>query len=162
MTCCVRLAGWRAHGGLLDPREALLILVRLAHALATVALVGGSAFQLLVVAPALRSAGERAEPMRQRVEAGFKEIVDLSLPVFLLSGALLTFERLSSGAVGSTYVVVLVLKVLLSLLLYRWAFQVRRPGGWARPAARFLVGSGIVVIFLAVVLKTLYEGGLRP
>jgi uncharacterized membrane protein len=162
MNYCVRLDRGRLSGGIVDLREMLLIAVRSAHALAAVALVGGSAFQLFVLAPALRLAGPAAESVRARAEAGFKEIVDLSLPVFLVSGGLMTFERLASGAAGTVYVAVLSLKLLLSLLLYRWAFQVRRPGGWAGPAARYLVGSGILVIFLATVLKTLYEVGLRP
>ena len=119
----------------MDLRELFLIAVRSAHALAAVALVGGSAFHLFILAPALRLAGPAAESVRARAEAGFKEIVDLTLPVFLVSGGLLTFERLASGAAGTAYVAVLGLKLLLSLLLYRWAFQVRRSGGGPGPAS---------------------------
>jgi hypothetical protein len=99
--------------------------------------------------------------VRKRAEAGFKELVDLSLVVFVVSGGLLTFERLSSGAVGTAYVVVLGIKILLSVLLYRWAVQVRRGRGWASMEARLLVGAGFLVVLLAAVLKSLYEGGLR-
>jgi uncharacterized membrane protein len=143
-----------------DLREALLVAVRWFHAASAVALVGGSSFCLLILAPVWR-AGEGGE-LRQAVDRGFKELVDLSLVVFLASGALLTFERLSSGAASTAYVVVLAIKLLLSLLLYRWAFQVRRVQGWNGPAARLLVGSGYLVVLLAAILKTLYESGLRP
>ena len=154
---------------MLDPRELILIGIRWSHAAAAAALVGGSAFFLLVLAPALRLDDPGATPstdsvqglVRKRAEAGFKELVDLSLVVFVISGGLLTFERLSSGAVGSAYVVVLGIKVLLSVLLYRWAVQVRRGRGWASPEARLLVGVGFLVVLLAAVLKSLYEGGLR-
>lgn len=144
-----------------DPRDLLLIGVRWAHAAAAVALVGGCAFCLLVLGPALREAGGDSAALQRRVEVGFRELVDLSLMVFLISGGLLTFERLASGAASTAYVVVLGLKLLLSVLLYRWAFQVRRSRNWDSRAARLLVGSGFAVVLLASVLKTLYEGGLR-
>jgi len=145
----------------LDLRDLLLLGMRWSHALAAVALVGSSAFYLFVLAPAFRDAGPAAEPVRSAADAGFKELVDLTLVVFLLSGGLLTFERLSSGAATTLYAFVLGLKVVLSLLLYTWAFAVRRGRGWAGREARLLVGSGFVVVLLAALLKILYEGGLR-
>jgi len=145
---------------LMDPRDVILVAVRWAHAAAAVALVGGSTFYLLVLAPALRRAGAAAELVQQAANSGFKEVVNLSLIVFVVSGGLLTFERLSSQAAGTSYVVVLGLKLLLTVLLYRWAYQVRRIG-WESIEARLMVGSGFLVVMLAAVLKTLYEGGLR-
>ena len=145
----------------MDLRDLLLVAVRWTHASAAVALVGGSAFYLLILAPVLRRAGPTADPVKKGVDAGFKELVDLSLVVFIVSGGLLTFERLSNGAASSAYVAVLGLKVLLSVMLYRWAVQVRRGRGWENLEARLLVGSGFLVVLLATVLKTLYEGGLR-
>jgi uncharacterized membrane protein len=144
----------------LEPRELILVVVRWAHAGAAVALVGGSTFCHLVLASAFRQDGALPDVGLERVERGFKELLDLSLIVFIISGGLLTFERLSSGAAGSAYVVILGLKIFLSVLLFRWAFQVRSRG-WEGPEARLLVGSGFVVVLLAAVLKTLYESGLR-
>jgi uncharacterized membrane protein len=145
-----------------DLREILLLAVRWSHAAAAAALVGGSAFYLLILAPALARGGAAAEVVRTSVDAGFKELTDLALMVFLISGGLLTFERLSSGAATTPYVVVLGVKLFVSVLLYRSALRVRRGRGWDSREARFLVGSGFVVVFLATVLKTLYEGALRP
>jgi uncharacterized membrane protein len=144
----------------LELREALLIAVRWSHAAAAAALVGGSAFYLLILDPVLRRAGDSADFVRKGAEAGFKELVDLSVVVFLISGALLTFERLSSGAADTTYAVLLGLKIVLAVFIYRWALQVRRRG-WEGLEARLLVGSGFLVVLLATVLKNLYEGGLR-
>jgi hypothetical protein len=56
---------------------------------------------------------------------------------------------------------ILAIKLLLSLLLYRWAFLVRHSGDWNGRPARLLVGSGYLVVLLAAILKTLYENGLR-
>lgn len=145
-----------------DVREALLVVVRWAHAAAAALLVGGSAFYVLILDPALRRAGSNVQALRKGLDAGFKELVDLSLVVFLISGGLLTFERLSSGAATTSYTLVLGLKVLLSLLVYRWAYQVCRGAGWQSRPAKLFVGTGFVVILLASVLKTLYESSLRP
>lgn len=145
----------------MDPRDALLIAVRWSHAAAAAALVGGSAFYLLILAPVLRRSGASSDHVRRGADAGFKELVDLSVVVFVVSGTLLTFERLSSGAAGTSYAVLLGVKVLLSVLVYRWALQVRRDRGWDSLEAKLLVGSGFLVVLLATVLKNLYEGGLR-
>ena len=144
----------------MDAREIILVLVRWAHAAAALLLVGGSAAYLFILAPS-QAGDEPRSAMLRRADAGFKELVDLSLVVFVISGGLLTFDRLSSGAAGTSYVAVLGLKLLVCLLLYRWAFQVRRGRGWHSLEARLMVGAGFLVVFLATVLKTLYEYGLR-
>lgn len=145
----------------LDARELLLAAVRWSHAAAAVALVGGSLFALLYVGPALRGGGADLEPVRKATLVGFRELVDLSLIVFLISGGLLTFERLTSGAASTVYVILLGLKLLVSFLLYRWAFAVRRGCGWDTREARLMVAAGFLVVLIASLLKTLYEGGLR-
>ena len=144
----------------MELRESLLLAVRFSHALSAVALVGGVAFQQVVLRPIVASQAEGLDAVRFRSDQVIRLIVDLSLPIFLISGGLMTFERLGGG-VGTTYVVVLGVKLLLSVLIFRWALMVRRSGGWAGSAAGFMVGSGIGVIFLAGLLKTLYEAGSR-
>ena len=146
---------------MLDPREALLILVRWSHAAAAVVLVGGSTFYLLVLAPSLTQISPAAEPVRKGVDSSFKEVLDLSAFVLLVSGGLLVFERMSGGAASTVYVIVLGVKVVLSLLVYRLALLVRRGSGWQSREAVLMVGAGFLVVFLATVLKTLYEAGLR-
>lgn len=144
----------------LDARELLLVAVRWFHAAAAVALVGGGLFGLLCVGPGLRTGGNQVEPLRKATLAGFGELVDLSLVVFLISGGLLTFERLTSGAATTLYVILLGIKLLLGFLLYRWAFAVRRQGWDTRPA-KLMVATGFLIVLIATLLKSLYEGGLR-
>jgi uncharacterized membrane protein len=144
-----------------DLRELILVAVRWSHAAAAAALVGGGAFYLAILDPALRQDGTALELIRKRVDAGFRDLVDVTLVVFVVSGALLTFERLSSGAATTAYVIVLGLKLVLSVLLFRWAVQLRRGRHWHSLDARLMVGSGFLVILLASVLKTLYESALR-
>ena len=142
-------------------RELLLIIVRWSHAVAAVALVGGSGVGLVTLGSGANGAEQPAGRFEARFQRAFSEIVTLSLIVFLASGVLLTFERLASGAASSLYVSLLGLKLLLSVLLYRWAFSLRRSHSWGGRTARLLVGFGLLVILLATTLKTLYEAGLR-
>jgi uncharacterized membrane protein len=146
---------------MMDPRETLLILVRWFHAAGAVVLVGGSAFYLLVLAPSLAQHGEAAESLRKSADSRFRELLDLSAFVLLVSGGLLFFDRLAGGAANTLYVAILALKVLLSLLVYRQALVVRRGAGWQSGEAILMVGGGFLVVLLATVLKTIYEAGLR-
>jgi hypothetical protein len=145
----------------IDPREVLLVAIRWSHAAAAAALLGASLFQLLVLGPALRAGGPGLEPLRRAADARFRELLDLSLVVFLISGGLMTFERLSGGAVGPPYVALLGVKLLLSFLLYRWGLAVPRGRGWESREAKLMVAAGFLVLLIATVLKTLYEGGPR-
>jgi uncharacterized membrane protein len=146
---------------MLDAREALLLLVRWSHAAAATVLVGGSAVYLLVLAPSRARAGQGAETVWKDADGGFWELIDLAAFVLLVSGGLLVFDRLSGGAASLLYVAVLGLKVSLSLLVYRLARLMRRGPGWHSRDARLMVGAGFLVVFLATVLKALYEAGLR-
>ena len=86
----------------MDATDILLVVMRGLHAVAAAVWVGAVCFELLVVLPAL---GEKPpEHVLARVDAAMREIVQTSLIVFLISGALLTFERLSRGAAGSSRV----------------------------------------------------------
>src|SRR5207249_5714000 len=60
-----------------------------------------------------------------KFDGAMREIVQTSLIVFLVSGALLTFERLSRGAASATYVWLLVLKVALALVMFQVGFRLR-------------------------------------
>jgi uncharacterized membrane protein len=145
------------------PAELLLVAVRWAHAMAAVAWVGGNLFLLWVLEPALRSfsGSEGSGPLWRAVSQGFRELTDASIIVFIISGAVLTFDRLSSVAASPAYVGVLAAKLALALVAFFLAARLRR----AEPArrlwlARWQVGLGALIILLAAVLKTLYESGL--
>jgi uncharacterized membrane protein len=149
------------------------VVIRWAHAVAAVAWVGGSLFYLLALRPALSSTGAdpRIEPA---IAARFKEIVETSLVVLLVSGAVLTFDRLTSGAAGGLYLAVLTAKVSLALVMcwltweLGWAGRRRRPAARAHGAVsrwlsppRLTLLLGLGVVLLAVVLRELFEAGLR-
>jgi hypothetical protein len=131
--------------------EILLIALRWLHALASIVFLGWSAVLWLDGAP-------RGDPSAARVR--FKEVTELSLLVFLATGAILTFDRLSLGA-GWAYAGVLALKVACAVVAYQFAFRWRRVG---LPVGgldgRVLLVFGAVTVLLAAVLKGIFDGGV--
>jgi uncharacterized membrane protein len=136
----------------LDLAEALLVVLRWLHALAAIAFLGWSAV-LWLDGPPLGESGKA----RQR----FKEVVELTLVVFLATGAVLSFDRLSRGA-GGLYAALLALKVVCAAIAYQYAFRWRRVGlavGGLDGRIVLLFGAGTVL--LAAVLKGVFDSGVR-
>jgi hypothetical protein len=134
-----------------DLAELLLVVLRWLHAAASIVFLGWSAVLWLDGPP--RGDGLAA---RQR----FKEVTELSLLVFLATGAILTFDRLSHGA-GGLYAVVLALKVACAVVAYQFAFRWRRVG---LPVGgldgRVVLIFGAATVLLAAVLEGVFESGL--
>ncbi len=130
---------------------ALLVLLRWLHAVAAIAFLGWAAVYLM-----------DGLPQQQNVLAGrrFKEVTEITLLVFLATGAVLTFDRLSKGA-GSVYAAVLAVKVLLAVLAYQFAFRWRRAGLSAiSPDGRLVLVFGAGAVLLAAVLKGVFDSGV--
>ncbi len=89
------------------------VIVRAAHTLAAAAWVGGSILYLVAVLPALRSKGP-APAIAGEIAALFRRMVNICMGVLLLSGAYLTFDRLTQITLGWPYLVVLGLKIVLA------------------------------------------------
>lgn len=145
----------------LEARDLLLVAMRFVHAAAAVVVVGAASFGVLALADA-RQSGDVQPGLSRAGLATFRELIDLSLIVFAISGGILTFDRVSSGAAGPAYVAILGAKLVAVALMYTWAFQLRRaPAGWNSLRARGVAGAGLVAVLLASLLKTLWESGLR-
>jgi uncharacterized membrane protein len=130
--------------------EALLVLIRWLHGLAAVAFVG-TAFGLYL-------GGSSADP---RASRRFKDVVEVTLLVFLATGAVLAFDRLSHEP-GPVYAVLLVLKLAASVAAYQCAFRWRRRGLRAASAeGRLVLGFGAAAVLLAAALLEVFERGLR-
>ena len=146
--------------------DLILLVIRWAHALAAVTWIGGSLFMLLAGRPALRSADAQGVVGRV-LAAEFRPIVVTSIAVLIVTGVILTVDRLTSDAAGIAYAAVLVAKILLAMYAFvvAWLLPRRRDnpsGGVGRaltgPAA--LTVAGVIVIGLADVLTWLFERGL--
>ena len=157
--------------------DAFMLVMRWLHLVSAAAWIGGSLFYLLVLRPALRRS---PDPLRLAATREFRALVDTSIFVLLVTGVILTLDRLTPGVVGMPYVIVLAAKIVLSLWMFHLARGRRRytplagPAGepaakasWPRRALRFasrynaIVILGIVVFLLADLLKALYEMALQ-
>jgi hypothetical protein len=100
----------------------------------------------------------RGDPAAARQR--FKEVTELTLLIFVATGAVLTFDRLSRGA-GGVYAAVLALKVVASVVVYQYAFRWRRVG---LPVGgldgRLVLIFGAATVLLAAVLKGVFDGGV--
>ena len=135
------------------PAEALLVALRWLHALAAIAFLGWSAVLWLD--------GGAPDGSKVPGSARFKEITEVTLLVFLATGAILTFDRLSRGP-GGIYAAVLAAKVLLGAVSYQYAFLWRRRGlAVGASDGRTVLIAGAAAVLLAAVLKGVFESGVR-
>ena len=174
----------------MDVADIILLVIRWAHALAAVVWIGGSLFMLLAARPALRSlrdetgdgddGGDDAVGLLGRaLSAEFRPMVLTAIGVLIVSGVVLTVDRLTSDAAGLAYTVVLVAKIALAVYAFAIAWRLpRRVRPSSRPSlrpaprgrgSRLLAGLsgptaltvvGVIVIGLADVLTWLFERGL--
>ena len=132
--------------------EALLVVLRWLHGVAAIIFLGWSLVLWLDGPP-------RADASAARLR--FKEVIELTLLVFLATGAVLSFDRLSRGA-GGVYAGVLALKVVCGVVAYQYAFRWRRVGlPVGSLDGRIVLISGAVTVLLAAVLKGVYDSGVH-
>ncbi len=110
-----------------------MLLIRWAHAVAAVAWVGGIIFFHWVLSPSYRSAKPSTDVtlLRRQIGSHFRELVQLCTWAFVITGVLLTFDRLTKGSVGITYVALLAVKIGLAV----WMFYLARSLGSYESAA---------------------------
>lgn len=142
----------------------LLVLIRWFHALAATAWVGGMLFYVAVLNPVLKrlDPGAARTALLAAVAKQFQELTQASIAVVLLTGAVLTFDRLSQPHVLRPYVVLLAVKIVLSVTMVLLA------GGLGRRAAArrwprwfsvpyVLLVLGLLVYLLAILLQVLFD-----
>lgn len=141
------------------------LLMRAAHILAAATWVGGSMMYLVVVLPALRLGGP-APAVAAQVAALFKRMVNICVGVLLLTGAYLTFDRLTQTTLGLPYVVVLAVKIIAALCMFLLAMYLaqsnirrlaKRNTRLSKVAPQLMLALGILVFFLGALLNSLFE-----
>jgi putative copper export protein len=141
--------------------DLLLLTMRWLHATAAIVWIGAICFELLVALPALD--GSQAGEILTRFDAGLRDLVQTALIVFLVSGAILTVERLSHSNAGTPYAVVLFVKIVLSVVMFQVGYRFRAARSRRRVRGlRILAALGLTIVFLATVLTWLYERALLP
>jgi len=168
-----------------DGFDAVRAMVRWVHAIAAVAWVGGSIFYLVVLRPALVNNAVSNKALETAVNKGFRDVVDLSIIGVITSGAFITFDRLASSPLPTSYFILLALKVttVLAMLFMARSLGTRlgRFLGTTRPAlqasgepsiqdsiadgtlrkwlspARLVLLLGLVAFFLSMLLGIIFE-----
>ena len=85
--------------------------------------MGGSIFYLVVLRPALVEpgvAGARAA-LEQRINRTFRDAVDISIVALVVTGIVITFDRLQSAPISTTYFIVLGLKIAAAMGMFMFA-----------------------------------------
>lgn len=156
------------------------LIVHWLHVVAAAAWVGGSLFYLLVLQPAARRQPDAAGLVRSAVGTEFRILVDASIIVLVVTGAVIAFNRLTNEAATPAYGITLGLKVALSLWMFMQVWTERRklasiapyrgpertvPTGWRRFGEALSGYNGAIVVGIAVFLlsdlmKILYENAL--
>ena len=161
--------------------DVFLLVVRWMHLMASALWVGGSLFYLFALRPALRRFPEAGRVINEATAAEFRALVDTSIFVILITGIVLTFNRLTAGVVGPAYFMVLSAKIAFSVWMFILARGRRRrnalldmyrespepPSGAFQKIIRTISGYnaiailGVMVLLLSDLLKTLYEVAMR-
>lgn len=146
------------------------LIIRAAHIIAAATWVGGSMMYLLVVMPALKL-GNAAPAVAARIADLFRRMVNICIGVLLLSGAFLTFDRLTETSLGLSYIVILTLKILGALGLFVLAIYLgqsnirrlaKRSTRLSKAAPKLMLVLGIIVFLLGALLNVLFDATLMP
>ena len=153
----------------------ILVIIRWGHAVSAVAWVGGGIFYLLVLRPAIRRSQGLPPETGAAIRDEFRGLVTTAIAVLLLTGAILSFARLTGEGATVPYAIVLGVKIALALFMFYVVRIVRRgdyegseepASGVLRKAVRratspmALLVIGVVVIGLSDVLDGLFESAL--
>ncbi|MFN8532635.1 MAG: hypothetical protein U0556_03725 [Dehalococcoidia bacterium] len=139
-------------------------LIRFVHVLAAVGWVGGGIFYLAVLNQAWADpeVRQRSSEVRALIGRRFREFTGTCVLTLVVTGVIITVDRLTDPRASLTYAMVLALKVALVAFMYAVYRQLddrRQPRRWASPET--MLGAGVVVLFLTVLLRLVYDAALR-
>ena len=152
-----------------DLGDGLIVIVRWLHAIGAVAWVGGSAFFALIVRPAQRVDPEGVGRVVGRFVGPYRDMVDASIITIVITGLILTFERLTGNDASVAYFLVLSVKLVIAGWMFYMVWSLRRAG--FIPEARSgltqrlswlfgynaLLAGGVIVFLLAGLLRAIFE-----
>ena len=159
----------------MDGIDLLRAVVRWVHVVAAVVWVGGSLFYLLVLRPAMSGSngGDTRERFEMTINRGFRDVVDVAIIALIVTGVVITFDRLSSAPITSAYYAVLGLKIAAAVSMFLLARNLgTRLGRWVRPRrrrsrwgmlfspSRLIVALGLVAFFLSALMVHIYESDI--
>ena len=159
--------------------DVFLLVVRWLHLISASLWIGGGLFYLLVLKPVMKRSQGFIKNIDSSVAAEFKSLVDTAILVLLVTGIILTFNRLTPSIVGVEYVLVLGAKIAISIFMFTTSFRRRKRtilASYNQPLPEnqnrltnslrlvsgynALVILGIIVFLISDLLKIMYESAL--
>lgn len=168
----------------MDGLDVLRAVVRWIHVVAAVVWVGGSIFYLIVLRPALANPGaaESRRALEMAINRAFRDLVDISIIALIVTGVIITLDRLDATSVGAPYFVLLALKIVAAVAMFflardlgaRLGRRLRRRGppmepslspgsgphrGWRAVLApsHLILILGLIAFFLSMLLVYVFE-----
>ena len=151
----------------------IMLIVRWAHAIGAVAWIGGSAFFAFVLRPVERANPDLVRPVLRPLGSVYRELVDISVIVIIITGLVLMFDRLTGNDATAAWLIVLGVKLALAIWMFYlvWHFRQSDFDPTEQPeelAARlsWLIGYnamvffGVIVFLLASILRVLFENSI--
>jgi uncharacterized membrane protein len=154
--------------------DLFMVIVAWIHAIAATAWIGGSILFALVIRPASRADPEGMRRVLGPISSMYRELIDIAVVAILISGIILSFDRLTSPDADVVYASVLAVKIAIALVMF-YAVWVMRKAGPSTTTTRnrwlgriswllgynAIVALGLVVYFLADVLAGVFQANLR-
>ena len=150
------------------------IAVRWAHFISASAWIGGGIFWLVVLRPAVKNDKSDDSRINKNVSSEFRSLVDTCLFVLLATGAFMTFDRLTPGTLGVSYLIVLGVKLSMVAVMF-YMVRAKRQTAWDYKSLRnirknpkgsifrviagynLIIVLGLSVYLLSSLLRSMYE-----
>lgn len=153
----------------------LILIARWAHITGALAWVGGSLFFAVVLRPVSVANPEAMRGVMGPIGGVYREVVDISVAAVLVSGIVLMFDRLTGDDATVAWVIVFAAKLTIAAWMFYIVWRLRQ-AGYQPPTpgeSRGLMGKlswllgynalvffGVIVFFLATLLRELFEKSL--
>ena len=148
--------------------------MRWAHFISASAWIGGGIFWLVVLRPAVKNDKSDDSRINKNVSSEFRSLVDTCLFVLLATGAVMTFDRLTPGTLGVSYLIVLGVKLSMVAVMF-YMVRDKRQTAWDYKSLRnirknpkgsifrviagynLIIVLGLSVYLLSSLLRSMYE-----
>jgi putative copper export protein len=159
---------------MLDSNDIFLLIIRWIHNIASVIWVGGCLFYLLTLNP-VAQASNFSKITISAIGKDFGSVVNGSIALLILTGTILTFERISSPTIINSYISILFIKIILAFVMFWLALSLKKKkiNQPSRPKSRIatklesilsetsiIAILGIIIFLIADLLKIIFEKSL--
>ena len=152
------------------------IFIRWAHLVSATIWVGGSLFWLLVINPASKKTSANLIEFAKKMSSEFRSLVNTCIFIMIITGVIMTFNRITPGNIGATYLILLGVKIILVLIMiYLVRTKRKLPEYLTRDITNTISNSktsiiskafssynlivliGLIVYLISDILKLIYE-----